>query len=111
MDGREPTGDTAGPASDPPAARSRRTGAPNRSCRNRSWAGSVGIDVAPEVMKALTKVDPTYRDHALTELRDRLDKYRPNELLGHRQGWWPASGRATRLGRAFRTGATPAGHG
>jgi hypothetical protein len=32
----------------------------------------VGIDVAPEVMKALTKVDPTYRDHALTELRDRL---------------------------------------
>jgi hypothetical protein len=27
-------------------------------------------------MKALTKVDPTYRDHALTELRDRLYKYR-----------------------------------
>jgi hypothetical protein len=23
------------------------------------WAGSAGIDVAPEVMKALTKVDPT----------------------------------------------------
>jgi purine nucleoside permease len=50
--------------------------------RNRSWAGSAGIDVAPEVMKALTKVDPTYRDHALTELRDRLCKYRANELLG-----------------------------
>jgi hypothetical protein len=41
-----------------------------------------GIDVAREVMKALTKVDPTYRDHALTELRDRLYKYRANELLG-----------------------------
>jgi hypothetical protein len=27
------------------------------------------------------KVDPTYRDHALTELRDRLYKYRANELL------------------------------
>jgi hypothetical protein len=26
-------------------------------------------------MKALTKVDPAYRDHALTELRDRLCKY------------------------------------
>jgi hypothetical protein len=47
-------------------------GAPNCSCRNRSWAGSAGIDVAPEVMKALTKVDPTYRDHALTELRPPL---------------------------------------
>ena len=85
-------------------------GAPNRSCRNRSWAGSAGIDVAPEVMKALTKVDPTYRDHALTELRDRLCKYRANELLGDWQGW-PAWGRATRLGRAFRTGATAAGRG
>ena len=42
----------------------------------------MGVDVAPEVMKALTKVDPTYRDHALTELRDRLCKYRANELLG-----------------------------
>jgi hypothetical protein len=63
-----------------------------------------------EVMKALTKVDPTYRDHALTELRDRFYKYRANELLGDRQGW-PASGRATRLGSAFRTGATPAGRG
>ena len=31
---------------------------------------------------ALTKVDPTYRDHASTELRDRLYKYRANELLG-----------------------------
>jgi hypothetical protein len=42
----------------------------------------VGIDVAPEVMKAQAKVDPTYRDQALTELRDRLDKHRANELLG-----------------------------
>jgi hypothetical protein len=42
----------------------------------------VGIDVAPEVMKALTKVDPAYRDHALSELRERLCKYRGNELLG-----------------------------
>jgi hypothetical protein len=33
-------------------------------------------------MKALAKVDPTYRDHALTELRDRRYKYRANELLG-----------------------------
>jgi hypothetical protein len=41
-----------------------------------------GIDGAPEVMKALAKVDPTYRDHALTELRDRLCEYRANELLG-----------------------------
>jgi hypothetical protein len=33
-------------------------------------------------MKALTKVDPTYRGHAVTELRDPLHKYRANELLG-----------------------------
>jgi hypothetical protein len=38
--------------------------------------------VGIEVMKALTKVDPTYRDHAFPELRDRLCKYRANELLG-----------------------------
>jgi hypothetical protein len=38
--------------------------------------------VAPEVMKALTKIDPTYRDHALTELRDRRCKYRADELPG-----------------------------
>lgn len=42
--------------------------------------GQCGHDVAPEVMKALAKVDPTYRDHALTKLRDRLRKYRANEL-------------------------------
>jgi hypothetical protein len=44
--------------------------------------GQGGHRCGPEVMKALTKVDPTYRDHALTELRDRLCKYRANELLG-----------------------------
>ena len=44
--------------------------------------GQYGHRCGPEVMKALTKVDPTYRDHALTELRDRLYKYRANELLG-----------------------------
>jgi hypothetical protein len=38
--------------------------------------------VAPEVMKALIKVDPTYRVHALTGLRDRLCQYRANELPG-----------------------------
>ena len=44
--------------------------------------GQCGHRCGPEVVKALTKVDPTYRDHALTGLRDRLYKYRANELLG-----------------------------
>jgi hypothetical protein len=47
-----------------------------------AFGGGMGWCWGPEVMKALTKVDPTHQDHALTELRDRLYRYGANELLG-----------------------------
>ena len=44
-----------------------------------SWRGSVGIDIAGEVMWALNRVDPTCADPALMGLRDHLYRYRAGQ--------------------------------